>query len=704
MARLFGDTILRALDANGEPVSGGRAYVYLAGTTTPVTTYSDAALTTPHAYPVVADSSGVFAPIYVLAGAYKVAIKTPADADLPGSPVDNIAAGALDAPTIAGVPSDDTDASSALSAALNDASRTLFDGGGKTIRVDSLVTATRTAPITLRNFTLDLTNASGAGLVVQGAQGTGSALTADATRGDLTVTVANGALFAVDQWVFIQSAQVWNTSQSVVTGHYARIRAISGNDLTLFNPLFYDFAVADTATVYPMTLPKRVVVENVEIIGANLGTTAALRLRYTDGAVVENLRADGHAFAACIFDRSVNFEMGGGVIERGRHASTLSYGVGIYNGCHAGLIDGLRGSDLRHTVTGGDTDGVNTSITVHGVKSHGSRDAGVDCHAAGDLWTISDCTVEVAGYRATGNSDGIIFQGPRCKMTGNTIRGAARKALFHQMIGGRVPGSSVITGNQVFDGVGSEHDAVSVFAAPDIGGQPMQSVVISANACDGTARRHIEVDAQTADIGAVTIGPNTMTGAASGVSVLVEAASGRTITNVAMTGGVYTGAGNETVWMLGTGAITRASVRGATILGGTNGIRLTGVGDFREGGNTITASTRLLVSSATAVRADHPGEATATGTAHTVAADTGALTCAQSGTLTVTLPSAAQWPGRELTLRNTVAFAVQSASSNVVPITNATTPTTAILAATDGAWARLRSNGTNWVIVAGVGL
>jgi len=91
MPRLFGEAVTRAVDANGDPVSGAKLTVYLAGTTTAVTTYSDEALTTAQAVPVVADSSGVFAPIYVEAGSYKVDITDPdTGASLPGYPVDYV--------------------------------------------------------------------------------------------------------------------------------------------------------------------------------------------------------------------------------------------------------------------------------------------------------------------------------------------------------------------------------------------------------------------------------------------------------------------------------------------------------------------------------------------------------------------------------------------------------------------------------------
>lgn len=50
----------RALDANGDPLSGALAYIYETGTTTPETTYSDTALSAANTNPIVADSAGRF--------------------------------------------------------------------------------------------------------------------------------------------------------------------------------------------------------------------------------------------------------------------------------------------------------------------------------------------------------------------------------------------------------------------------------------------------------------------------------------------------------------------------------------------------------------------------------------------------------------------------------------------------------------------
>ncbi len=82
---------VRAIDANAEPVAGALLYVYLAGTSTPVTTYQDVDLATPHASPVVANGAGTFAPIYVAPGSHKIDIQDPDTlASLPGYPEDNV--------------------------------------------------------------------------------------------------------------------------------------------------------------------------------------------------------------------------------------------------------------------------------------------------------------------------------------------------------------------------------------------------------------------------------------------------------------------------------------------------------------------------------------------------------------------------------------------------------------------------------------
>lgn len=77
MATLL-NPFIRALDANGDPVSGAQLAVFGAGTTTPVTTYSDRALSTAQARPLIANSAGEFEQSFVASGVYKIRVS---DAD-----------------------------------------------------------------------------------------------------------------------------------------------------------------------------------------------------------------------------------------------------------------------------------------------------------------------------------------------------------------------------------------------------------------------------------------------------------------------------------------------------------------------------------------------------------------------------------------------------------------------------------------------
>jgi hypothetical protein len=77
MAQLFSPSPYRAIDANGNPLAGAQLFFYQTGTTTPQTVYADSAATTPLSNPVVADSGGLFVPIYLAnANLYKAVLET----------------------------------------------------------------------------------------------------------------------------------------------------------------------------------------------------------------------------------------------------------------------------------------------------------------------------------------------------------------------------------------------------------------------------------------------------------------------------------------------------------------------------------------------------------------------------------------------------------------------------------------------------
>jgi hypothetical protein len=85
-----------------------------------------------------------------------------------------------------------------------------------------------------------------------------------------------------------------------------------------------------------------------------------------------------------------------------------------------------------------------------------------------------------------------------------------------------------------------------------------------------------------------------------------------------------------------------------------------------------------------------------------VGADENMLINNKSGSAcVVTLPAAASWVGRRIVIKTVQAQAVNSAASDVVPRAGGAAGT-AIVTNTAGNWAELVSDGTNWVIMAGL--
>jgi len=81
MTQLFAARF-QALDANGNPYSGAKLYFYQSGTTTAISVYQDAAKATPHASPVVADTTGTFAEIFIDTDPYKYLLTTSAGVNI----------------------------------------------------------------------------------------------------------------------------------------------------------------------------------------------------------------------------------------------------------------------------------------------------------------------------------------------------------------------------------------------------------------------------------------------------------------------------------------------------------------------------------------------------------------------------------------------------------------------------------------------
>jgi hypothetical protein len=144
MAMLF-TAPLPQVNSSGVPYSGAKLYFYQTGTTTGITTYQDSAAGTPHAQPVVADSAGEFAAIYVNTATFKVVLKDSADVTIKTiDPVNLTADEMID-----------------ISGDIKDDELFIVDqaDGTKKTRIDSgAVTAGQTRVLTMADRDMDLRN------------------------------------------------------------------------------------------------------------------------------------------------------------------------------------------------------------------------------------------------------------------------------------------------------------------------------------------------------------------------------------------------------------------------------------------------------------------------------------------------------------------------------------------------------------------
>jgi hypothetical protein len=81
MATLAPQPKLQFFDNNGDPLSGGKLYTYVAGTTTPQATYTDETGTVTNTNPVILDSRGE-ANVWFGPGTYKLKLATAADVEV----------------------------------------------------------------------------------------------------------------------------------------------------------------------------------------------------------------------------------------------------------------------------------------------------------------------------------------------------------------------------------------------------------------------------------------------------------------------------------------------------------------------------------------------------------------------------------------------------------------------------------------------
>lgn len=82
MSQFLTPIFLQGADSSANPLTGAKLYIYQSGTTTLLSLFSDDALVSPIANPIVADAAGVFAGAFLEETTFKAILKTSADVTL----------------------------------------------------------------------------------------------------------------------------------------------------------------------------------------------------------------------------------------------------------------------------------------------------------------------------------------------------------------------------------------------------------------------------------------------------------------------------------------------------------------------------------------------------------------------------------------------------------------------------------------------
>lgn len=290
-----------------------------------------------------------------------------------------------------------------------------IDGGGAALNISTMVAAS--------------TSADGA-LSATGTAAATIALTSDVLAGATTIDLASITGLVVEDWVYLRSEKAWATVGGTVTyGEWVRVKSIVATSITTFTPVLYGYATADTSTIERVTFISNITIRDLNVTGAGDAASYHNAFRFTKcfNVVLENCGSDKCDYASAIFSHCLGFSVMGHRPKRANLAG-LSYGIAILNGSSFGIIDGIIGDDLRHTATIGGTSGVNRWITINNLTALRSRDAGADCHPAGDRITFSNLQIECANSGA----DAVTMQGINFTVENVTLSNTARHGVLAQ--------------------------------------------------------------------------------------------------------------------------------------------------------------------------------------------------------------------------------------------------------------------------------
>lgn len=305
----FFTPVFRALDSNGDPISGAKLNFYETGTATPQNTYPTAAdrdaATNANANPVVADANGYFGRIFLETDTkYRVQLTDASDVQIwqedlvdPAQMASSSLAVRLKQvasnPIDYGAVGDGiADESSYVSSAISNATGTV-DLLGKTYKCDSQIALT--SGLRLINGTLDFSGCSDTDyILIQGSAGSAVTLTADASKADTTLTVTGTSGLSAGDVCELSSSATWDGTNGA--GELLIVQAAVTTTLTPSAAIHGSYTTANSAQYVKLTTVDDVILEDLTIIGGSDATAKNLVLVDScKGVSIRNCFFDSHA-------------------------------------------------------------------------------------------------------------------------------------------------------------------------------------------------------------------------------------------------------------------------------------------------------------------------------------------------------------------------------------------------------------------------
>lgn len=255
-------------------------------------------------------------------------------------------------------------------------------------------------------------------VAITGAEGSSTALTANATQGDTTLTMGSTAGLAANDFLSLYSTANWpNTINSSKQGEVVRIKTVdSGTVITLWQRIEDSYTTANSAAIRKLTLLDGCGVSGLTFRNPTPGTLTltGIAAKWLQNAVFRDLRferLDGAAISlnTCVDSQvdSVYFRDLTDDIANSR----FGYGVNLNGPTQNCNVSNAVMRGGRHCITHGGSDrGIPRHNRHYSCRATHMTAAGFDTHNESSHNTFSDC--EAWGQFGTSEGYGYSLNGP----------------------------------------------------------------------------------------------------------------------------------------------------------------------------------------------------------------------------------------------------------------------------------------------------